>query len=140
MGVIGMSRLKLHERGIKGEQIITNQRGVDAVGQIIEIGDQPAMVTARLRRGFVTRELNQNVAHRSCGGEEDVPPIVTDGSVTFREPEECLMHEGRRLKRLPGSKLRHPSAGEIAQLVVERLDEFGWQRGGGVGHDLAQKI
>jgi hypothetical protein len=118
-GVLGS---KPGEGCIQGEQLFVRNVGLGRdVGQL-----HPAAVAAVLVGLLPSGGIHQNAAHGFCRGGEEVSPAFPSRNVPRPdEPKVRFVNEGGRLQGLIGGLARHPSGGELAQLVVYEREQVG---------------
>jgi hypothetical protein len=93
--------------------------------EIGDVGQLDALpVAAPFRAAFAAGVVDEDAAHRESRRRGEMRaslPLRVD--VGADEPDECVVHESRRLQRLAGSLLVEKPGGETAQLVVDERHE-----------------
>jgi hypothetical protein len=80
---------------------------------------------APLRPGLAPRLFDQDVAHGTGGGEEEVLPALPAHGAVAGDPQIGLVDQGSGLEGLTRRLVGQLLGGELAQLVVDERQQFG---------------
>ena len=108
------------ERFVEGQQVLRpfgrGRRG------LIEIQTIP--ISAAAQRRVPPGALDQDPPHRLGRRGEEVATAVPAGILGTDQPQVSLMHQGRRLERLPGRFPGEPLGGQPAELAVNQREQL----------------
>ena len=68
--------------------------------------------------------IDEDPPHRLRRSEEKVPPVLERTVPRGKHPCIRLVHQRRRLKRVPGPFIRHPDPSHRPQLLIYQRQEF----------------
>ena len=109
-------------------------RGLEALlGQISRKPESPAPggpAAAAAPQGVLApRVVDEDVPHGARRRREEVLPALPGLPLAIGDPQIRLVDERGRLERVAGRQPSEKSAGDVAQLGVEELDELVARRG-----------